>query len=385
MATAEGAAWDDKLADGTALRIRTIEASDLARQQAFFDELSPDSRRLSFLMGITNLSPEWLARLCDPEDERDVALVATVQEDGQERQIGLGRYAWASEERGAELAITVADRWQRRGVGTLLLERLIGLARAHGIARLYSIDRSDNTAMRKLASRFGATITRDPDDARQVIAMLDLAGGSHRNPGRQVREVLDDISRLEQELEQLLQKQQAHIRYRIEGTKVKFEQSVREGHARLKTGLLRWLGQSRPRNLLSAPFIYAMIVPFAVLDLALLVYQAVCFRLYGIDRVPRARYIVVDRRHLSYLNGMEKLNCAYCGYANGLLAYAREIAARTEQYWCPIKHARKVLDPHRRYARFADYGVADGYHAHLDKMRGRLAAGAKRKVGNNNT
>ncbi len=78
---------------------------------------------------------------------------------------------------------------------------------------------------------------------------------------------------------------------------------------------------------------------------------------------------MIDRHHLSYLNSMEKLNCVYCGYVNGLIGYMREIAARTEQYWCPIKHAKKILDPHRRYARFADFGDPKEYHQHVNRMR----------------
>ena len=188
-----------------------------------------------------------------------------------------------------------------------------------------------------------------------------------------IREVLEEIARLEQELGQIIQSHQARIRYRIEGTKIRFEQAVRERHARLRKSLPQWFLDSNPRNVLSAPFVYAMIVPFVILDVGLSVYQGICFRLYGVPRVVRSQFIVIDRQNLSYLNSIERLNCIYCGYANGLLAYAREIAARTEQYWCPIKHARKVLDPHRRYARFADYGDAPDYYEHLQKMRTELA------------
>ena len=282
--------WHEKLADGTAVHIRSIAPTDIAAQQTFFDELSPQSRRSAFLMGITTLSPAWLARLCDPSDERDVALVAFVQEEGKEHQIGLGRYAWASPERGAELAVTVADAWQRRGIGTLLLQHLIDCARDNGITALYSIDRSDNAAMRRLARHFGAVIERDPEDSQQIIATLEI--GEASPPGRanhRVREVVKEIAELEHELEKLIQSRQVHIRYRIEGTKVRFERSVRESHAKLKKGLGQWLRDASPRSYLSAPFIYAMIVPFVILDLSFSVYQTVCFRLYGIPRVRRSR------------------------------------------------------------------------------------------------
>ena len=63
----------------------------------------------------------------------------------------------------------------------------------------------------------------------------------------------------------------------------------------------------------------------------------------------RRDYFVFDRHHLAYLNAIEKLNCAYCSYANGLVAYVREIAGRTEQFWCPIKHARRAIGAHAHY------------------------------------
>ena len=86
-----------------------------------------------------------------------------------------------------------------------------------------------------------------------------------------------------------------------------------------------------------------MVVPIALIDASFTIYQGLCFPLYGIAHVRRSVYIAaVDRRHLAYLNAIEKLNCVYCGYANGVLAYVREIAGRTEQYWCPIRHAKPV-------------------------------------------
>jgi hypothetical protein len=94
--------------------------------------------------------------------------------------------------------------------------------------------------------------------------------------------------------------------------------------------------------------------------------------------VRRNLFMAVDRHQLSYLNAIEKLHCFFCGYASGLIAYSREIIACTEQYWCPIKHARKIIDPHRRYARFADFGEAEGYQEHFLTMRNRVREQDKR-------
>jgi hypothetical protein len=112
---------------------------------------------------------------------------------------------------------------------------------------------------------------------------------------------------------------------------------------RFKMGIFKYLLSSDWKSFLSAPLIYAVFFPMVLFDLFVWVYQWVCFPLYGLARVQRAEYFVFDRVHLGYLNSIEKINCAYCSYGNGLIAYAREVVGQTEQYWCPIKHARKVL------------------------------------------
>jgi len=124
---------------------------------------------------------------------------------------------------------------------------------------------------------------------------------------------------------------------------VVFERGVRRLQRQQRTGLWRYLSEAPLVHILSARFIYGMIVPLVILDLSVTAYQHLCFRIYGIPLVCRAHHLVIDRHHLAYLNAFEKLNCVYCGYANGLIAYAREITARTEQFWCPIKHAQRTF------------------------------------------
>jgi len=81
---------------------------------------------------------------------------------------------------------------------------------------------------------------------------------------------------------------------------------------------------------------------------------------------------------LPYLNVIEKFNCFYCSYANGLASYVREIGARTEQYWCPIKHARRIRDAHTHYNRFFAFGDAESFARGLERLRKELeGSGAK--------
>jgi hypothetical protein len=137
----------------------------------------------------------------------------------------------------------------------------------------------------------------------------------------------------------------------------------------LKKGLFRYIAGARLLIILTAPLIYSGFVPFLFLDLFLFLYQAIYFPVYGIPKPKRSDHLIFDRKDLRYLNMIERFNCFYCSYANGLAAYLREIAARTEQYWCPIKHARRILAAHNRYPRFFEYGDAESYRKGLERLR----------------
>jgi len=185
----------------------------------------------------------------------------------------------------------------------------------------------------------------------------------------EITQLAASIRALERQLEAALAKRRIELNYEMREGVVRFEQVVIAKHRLLKARLLRYIFGARPLMILTAPAIYALIVPLVLLDLFVWVYQAACFPVYGIPRVRRRDYLAFDRGQLAYLNAIEKLNCAYCAYANGLLAYVREIASRTEEYWCPIKHARRVLGVHARYGRFVDYGDGDAYRHDLERLR----------------
>ena len=180
-----------------------------------------------------------------------------------------------------------------------------------------------------------------------------------------------NIRELQEQLEEEYRKRRDAIEYSLKGRKVVFQSDTKRWHLGHRETLLRYLSHARLFEVVTAPLIYSLIVPFALMHLWVWVYQAVCFPLYRIPKVPMRDYIRIDRHHLRYLNGIEKLNCVYCGYCNGVVAWVREVAARTEAHWCPIKHASRVEGTHEHYAGFVDYGDPDGYVARLAKRRER--------------
>ena len=184
-----------------------------------------------------------------------------------------------------------------------------------------------------------------------------------------IEALLEAMKKLEQEVLEEIEKKEAEFYYRVVGRKVRFEAEVRKQHRALMQRVSRYLSEAPLLNILTVPFIWFILIPALFLDLSVTVFQAVCFRVYGIPRVKRRRYIVVDRQSLAYLNLIEKLNCMYCGYVNGLIAYVREIGGRTEQYWCPIKHARRIASMHSRYGKFLEYGDAESYRNRLEEIR----------------
>ena len=192
---------------------------------------------------------------------------------------------------------------------------------------------------------------------------------------------LDDIlerlhemqTELESEIDRVLDEKRELFRYTLHQGRVRFEQSIIALQKAQRTGIWVYLRSARLGHILSAPILYSLILPFAALDVAATIYQHICFRVYHIQRVRRSKYMIIDRQHLAYLNAIEKFNCLYCSYANGVIEYIREIAARTEQYWCPIKHASRTPDPHRLVENFTDYGDAEAFNNRFKALQRGLS------------
>jgi hypothetical protein len=184
----------------------------------------------------------------------------------------------------------------------------------------------------------------------------------------QLDELMQKLRSVEAEIEAELAKRREELRFHLENRRIVFEKEVLRIHRELKTRATRYLLDANPLMILSAPVIYSLVVPVALVDLCVIAFQAICFPVYKIPKVRRSDYLVFDRHHLAYLNIIEKINCAYCSYVNGAFAFIREVGARTEIYWCPIKHARRVLGPHPHYQGFADFGDAEGFRERIKAM-----------------
>ena len=188
-----------------------------------------------------------------------------------------------------------------------------------------------------------------------------------------IDELLARIEALQNELEQ----EYGRARDEWAQKRAELAEEFLRQQRRYKTGLLRFLARSRLLVMLTSPVIYAGWIPFLLMDLFVTLFQAICFPIYRIPKVKRADHFVFDRADLPYLNAIEKFNCLYCSYGNGVASYTREVAARTEQYWCPIKHARRIKNAHDRYPAFFDYGDAEAFQQGLNRLRRQYDDGDK--------
>lgn len=176
-----------------------------------------------------------------------------------------------------------------------------------------------------------------------------------------INALLNKIKFLEKELLEEVQHQQEDF---VKKIKQKSLSEKKSSHP-----FLSYLKNAPIKHILSAPVIWMVIIPTILLDITVTVYQTICFPLYHIPKVKREDYLVFDRQLLNYLNIIEKINCAYCSYFTGVIAFTQEIAARTEQFWCPIKHARRMCTLHSRYQKFIAYDDETAYRQYKEQVR----------------
>ena len=162
------------LRDGSKVTIRVLRREDAKLERDFIRNLSPESRWMRFLGQFSEPSDALIRKLTDLDYRRDMAFIALSREGGITREVGVSRYSLSPDGQSCECAVTVADAWQGKGLGTVLMRDLIDIARRRGIRSMFSIDANENERMRELARDLGFKRERDPDDATRVIHRLML-------------------------------------------------------------------------------------------------------------------------------------------------------------------------------------------------------------------
>ncbi|AXX92682.1 hypothetical protein CPU12_02320 [Malaciobacter molluscorum LMG 25693] len=184
-----------------------------------------------------------------------------------------------------------------------------------------------------------------------------------------INEIYEKIKRLEEELKQEYEKNKDNFHFRKAFNKFQFDKDYINKYKSKVINSFKYLWRERAGIILTIPIIWSVLIPAFLLDIFVTLYQNICFPIYRIPKVNRKEYIIIDRYNLFYLNKVQQINCLYCEYFNGLIGYVREVAGRTEQYWCPIKHAEKMKDNHSRYDKFFDYGDAKAYQENNQEVR----------------
>lgn len=186
---------------------------------------------------------------------------------------------------------------------------------------------------------------------------------------QRLEELLKELRKLESELLSAIESRSSH--YSSEAIKrgIRFTDEMIAPQRQQAIRIRDYLRGARLANVATTPVIWLNLIPALLLDIMVSCFQYSCFPVYGIPRVKRSDYVVDDRHNLDYLNSIEKINCAYCGYFNGVIAYTQEVAARTEQYWCPIKHAQMLKTEHSRYSKFSDFDDSEQFRQGLEEIR----------------
>ncbi|HEX3631656.1 MAG TPA: GNAT family N-acetyltransferase [Casimicrobiaceae bacterium] len=169
------------LAAGQPLFVRPVRHDDGELEEAFVRALSVESRYQRMLSGGVKVTPEWIDSMTHIDYRRHMAFALTTI-DGVERFVGVARYVVDASKPSADVAIVLADAWQRKGLGRRLLETLLEHAASAGITEATGVVLSTNVAMLHLARSMGFAVRPEPGDAtvRRISRPL-FASGSRQH------------------------------------------------------------------------------------------------------------------------------------------------------------------------------------------------------------
>jgi acetyltransferase len=161
------------LADGTPVALRPIRPEDAELEAAFIAALCPETMRQRFHSAMHTLTPSMLARFTQIDYDREMAFVALAGKAGEEREIGVCRYATLPDGKSCEFAIVVADAWQGK-LGAIMMRRLIEVARARGLESMVGFVLATNAPMLRLCAKLGFVEAAEPGDPQVRRVTLAL-------------------------------------------------------------------------------------------------------------------------------------------------------------------------------------------------------------------
>lgn len=151
------------LKDGSEVFVRPVRPEDAPMFRAFFDILSPTSIYYRFFTPIREPKPEMLARFTQIDYDREVALVALGKEDGDDAMMGVARVIGDADAKNGEFSVLVGDPWHGKGIGAMLLQDCLDIARKRGFRTITGYVLPENRGMLSLGRKLGFSSRRDPD------------------------------------------------------------------------------------------------------------------------------------------------------------------------------------------------------------------------------
>ena len=163
-----------QLADGTDITIRPIRPEDAVIEDRFVRELSPQAKYFRFMSGLNELTRDMLVRFTQLDYHRELALIAVLDDSGNESELGVARYAVNPDGNSCEFALVVSDKWQHKGIGSQLMTALMEAARQRGYRELNGEILASNHNMLELVKSLGFNIRIHPEDTGIRIATRSL-------------------------------------------------------------------------------------------------------------------------------------------------------------------------------------------------------------------
>jgi len=163
-----------ELSDATPVTIRPIRPEDAIIEREFVDGLSEQSRYYRFMYALRKLDSKLLSRFTQIDYDREMALIAVIDNDGKEREIGVTRYTTLPDQTSCEFAIVVADDWQNKTLARKLLSALIDAARYRRYTRMLGVVLAENKRMLNFAKSLGFKTEPNADDRELIDIALEL-------------------------------------------------------------------------------------------------------------------------------------------------------------------------------------------------------------------